>query len=150
MIILRNKLFNRSDKWDKLPPKDKRFDKNHPLVIKHGGKLTVSVDRSKKFLRQTQEANKINPFIAKIDNDRIKKLNKALKEGYIYEDGKVGGENTHYYKSKSDDNSHYLTKDISSDNRLGYRVYPPVEYSKDINDPVTTKIVLDNRSSHPK
>lgn len=147
MIILRDKLFNnRSDKWDNLPPENERFDKNHPLVKKHNGKLTITVERSTKFLKQTQEANKKNSQVARVDNDRIRKLVKGIKEGCIYEDGNAGGENTHYYKSKSTKSIHYLTKDISSDNRLGYRVYPPEENEND----VITNVVLDNRDSHPK
>lgn len=135
MIILRQKEFRRD------PMPDNKFIVTEDLINELGiSEINISIQESKKFNEQFS-----NQFLT--EKSVIKKLKKDIRQGYLYEDGPAGGD-THFLSDFSHKDSHVLSKKITEEDRLNYRIYEPViEDSK--NGPVwNQKIVLESCKGH--
>ena len=145
MILLRRKIFMaREDNWNPIPESE-RFDSNHPLVIKHGGKMKVVMrPPSKEYANPP-----IGPERIGVQRPRVEELKRSIRGGFLYTD-RVEGESTHPFNKKCTSNMHTLTKDINGYDRLGYEVYSPIETDVNPEIPVEIPVRLISRSGHLK
>lgn len=136
MIILRNKQYSRRD----ILPIEDRFI-NIPGIDIEDIKIVVEPSKNK------WEKDKSKLSIT--DKSIVDKLKKDIKNGYLYEDGPNGGD-THWLKDFSNKNSHLMSKFISYNNRLNYRIYEPIEeFDEDTGcTEYTIKVVLESCLGH--
>lgn len=120
--------------------REKSFRRDDPVIWETDTNISslYVVEYSSRYKKQMMNLS------MSINKDIVKKLIKDIKLGYIYSDGKYGGD-THYLKDFSKLGL-YLTysKSINTFDRLNYRIYKPVV----INSILTYKIVIDNISGH--
>ena len=121
--------------------REKLFRRDEPVIWEVNDKkdFKIDVEYSSRYEKQMMNLS------MSINKDIVKKLIKGIKLGYIYSDGKYGGD-THYLKDFSKTEI-YLTysKSINTFDRLNYRIYKPILLR---DDAYHIRIVIDNISGH--
>lgn len=116
MKILRliQKLFRR----DPLP--NIKFLPNPEIEKKYNTKFQIEIHTVKQYDRQS------NQVISPLDKIRIRSLINDIKSGFVYIDGRSGG-NTHFLADYSHEvpPQHVLSKEINRKDRLNYRLLKP-------------------------
>lgn len=139
MIILRkqrqSRLFSRRD----ILPEEERFTN---IPEEPTAKVDIDIVPSKS--KWANDRSKLSIT----DKSIVDKLKNDIKQGHLYDDGPNGGD-THWLKDFSNKDSHLMSKFISYENRLNYRVYKAiVDIDEDGKVKYTIKVVLESCLGH--